>query len=45
MQMWMLGVNYQVELRASGGGAGRRTGEAEGNCNSIERTMSAGKTT
>jgi hypothetical protein len=45
MQMWILAVNHQTELRDPGGGAGRRTGGAEGNCNLIGRTISAGWTT
>jgi len=38
MQMWMLEVNHQTELRKPGGEAGRRTGGVEGNCNPIGRT-------
>jgi len=43
--MWMLVANYQIELRDAGGGAGRRTGGAKGDCNSIGRTTSAGRIT
>jgi hypothetical protein len=45
MQMWMLGANHQTELRDHGGGAGRRTGRAKGDCNPIGRITSAGWTT
>jgi hypothetical protein len=41
MQMWTLGANHQTELRDPGGGAGGRTGGAEGYCNPIERTCNA----
>jgi hypothetical protein len=38
MQMWMLGVNKKTELKEPVGGAGRRTGKAEGDYNPIRRT-------
>jgi hypothetical protein len=37
MQMWMLETNHQTELREPDGGAGRRTGGAERDCNPIGR--------
>jgi hypothetical protein len=44
MQMWMLTTNHQSEFRDHSGGAGRRNGGSEGDCNSIGRTMLAGWT-
>ena len=41
----MLGANHQTELRDPGGGDGKRTKGAEGNCNPMGRTTSAGWTT
>ena len=38
-------MDPQVEHMDHGGGAGKRTGGADGDCNSIGRTMSAGWTT
>jgi hypothetical protein len=38
MLMWMLGANYQTELRKLGRGAVGRTGGADGDCNPIGRT-------
>jgi hypothetical protein len=35
IEQYMLGANRPTELREPGGGAGRRTGEAEGDCNLI----------
>jgi hypothetical protein len=44
-QMWVLRANHQTDLRDPDGGASRRTGGAEGNCNPIGRTTPAGQTT
>jgi hypothetical protein len=41
----MLGANHQTEFRDPGWGAGGRPGRAEGDCNPIGRTTSAGRTT
>jgi hypothetical protein len=38
MQMWMLGVNHQMELKEPGWGAGGRTGGAKVDWNPIGRT-------
>jgi hypothetical protein len=45
MHIWMLEASHQTELRDPGRGAGRRIGGAEWDCNSIGRTMLAGRTT
>jgi hypothetical protein len=44
MQIWILGANYQIELRDCDGKAGWRTEGAEGECNPIGRTTAAGQT-
>jgi hypothetical protein len=44
MQMQMLGANCQTEVEDCGRGSGWRTEGAEGDCNPIGRTMSAGQT-
>jgi hypothetical protein len=44
MQMWMLGVNHQTELRDPSGGASGRTVEADRDCNHVGRTMPTGWT-
>jgi hypothetical protein len=38
MEMQMLGANHHIEFRETGGGAGRRTGGAEGDCSPIRKT-------
>jgi hypothetical protein len=38
LQMQMLGANHQTEFMERGGGIGRKTGVAEGDCNPIRRT-------
>jgi hypothetical protein len=38
MQLWILRAKHQTKLREPGGGAGSRTGGAEGDCNPTGRT-------
>jgi hypothetical protein len=45
MQMQMLRTNHQTELREPGGGASRRAGGTEEDCDPIRRTTLAGLTT
>jgi hypothetical protein len=44
MEMWMLGANHQTAFKYLSGGDGKRTEEAEGNCDPIGRKTSAGRT-
>jgi len=36
--MWILGASHQTELKEPSGGAGGRTGVAEGDCSPIGKT-------